>query len=209
MSPQPLPGQAQQPDALTPLFQALAQAMAAQAQTGQGRLRLQGQQTFGRHLGIGGAEVTPENPQGHAAGDPFSNGFFNNTASQLSPEARIASQGNNAFNQWGREGELQGVDRRALDQANTATWADHRNPAPYDPVAGAFGASPQPFQISPQSSALVHGYGTPPPSGPQMPNGFQGQPMPGQAKRKGVAFNFMGGGASPMGSPRKGFSFGM
>lgn len=34
----------------------------------------------GRHLGIGGAEVTPDNPYGNPGGDPFKNGFFKHDA---------------------------------------------------------------------------------------------------------------------------------
>lgn len=68
------------------------------------------------------------NPQGDAnlgyvpgidsQSNPFSNGFFNSQASQMTQEARLASQGPNAMNQWGQLGQVQGVDPVALQQAN-------------------------------------------------------------------------------------------
>lgn len=49
--------------------------------------------------------------------NPFSNGFFKNSAAQLSPEARQASQGNSAMTQWGLLGQVPGLDAGKLAAA--------------------------------------------------------------------------------------------
>lgn len=56
----------------------------------------------GRHLGIGGAEMSPGNPTGEAGGSPWAqNGLFHGGfASQMSPEALAKSHGADAVNQW-------------------------------------------------------------------------------------------------------------
>lgn len=46
--------------------------------------------------------------------NPFSNGFFNDTAASMSPEARVASQGRSATNQWAQLGGVPGVDPEKL-----------------------------------------------------------------------------------------------
>lgn len=49
--------------------------------------------------------------------NPFSTGFFQNSASQLSPEARQASQGGSAMTQWGLLGQVPGLDAGKLAAA--------------------------------------------------------------------------------------------
>lgn len=41
----------------------------------------------GRHLGIGGAEITADNPSGQPGGSPFTNGFFKNVGPVFTPSA--------------------------------------------------------------------------------------------------------------------------
>lgn len=48
------------------------------------------------------------------ASSPFSNGFFKDGASNMSPEARVASQGRSATNQWAALGGVPGVDPAKL-----------------------------------------------------------------------------------------------
>lgn len=48
------------------------------------------------------------------AANPFANGFFQNSAADMTPEARLASQGRSAANQWGQLGQLPGVDAGKL-----------------------------------------------------------------------------------------------
>lgn len=40
-----------------------------------------------RHLGVGGGEISADNPQGYAGGSPFSNGFFKTGAQRSAVEA--------------------------------------------------------------------------------------------------------------------------
>lgn len=64
------------------------------------------------------------NPQGdHNVGyipgvnnehSPFANGFFQNGAAQMSPEAQMATQGRSATNQWAQLGQVPGVDPTKL-----------------------------------------------------------------------------------------------
>lgn len=54
---------------MSPLIAAMAQAMQGQAALAPGKQRLQSGALFGRHLGIGGAEMSPENPTGNPMGD--------------------------------------------------------------------------------------------------------------------------------------------
>lgn len=52
------------------------------------------------------------------AANPFSNGFFTSGASQMAPEAVLASQGNNATNQWAQTGANKNIDPSSLQQFN-------------------------------------------------------------------------------------------
>lgn len=139
----------------------------------QGRLQQQREASGGRHLDMSGNDIQQSNP----FGGPM---HFNQSASDLSPQALAQSQGSTAMNQWnfGMQGS------RPPTESNSAA---------------AMHASPQPFQISPESAALVHGYGNPAmqPSGlPQLPTNpqmLQRQPLQ----------------KAPMGSPMgRSFSFG-
>lgn len=134
-------------DPLAPLFAALARAMLAQQANAGSRLQLQRDQTFGQHLGTGGAPVTPENPLGYTGGSPFDNGFFTSGARDLTPEQLMASQGATAINQWKRP-DLFGGSRP--DGQTTAE--------------AAMGASPAPFQLDPSTLALMGRGGPQPPS---------------------------------------------
>lgn len=51
-------------------------------------------------------------------GNAFDNGFFVNSAANLTPEARIASQGNSAENQWAQAGAVTGVNPTELNRLN-------------------------------------------------------------------------------------------
>ncbi len=46
--------------------------------------------------------------------NPFSNGFFNFGAKDMTPEARMATQGRSAMNQWAQKGQVPGVDAGGL-----------------------------------------------------------------------------------------------
>lgn len=65
-----------QPDFLALFLQALQAHQQQQGQLGQGRLGLQQDQTFGRHLNAGGQPITGNQ-------DPFSNGMFTPAAERL------------------------------------------------------------------------------------------------------------------------------
>lgn len=179
-------------DSLAPLFQALAQAMAQQARTGQGRLSLQGAQTFGRHLGTGGAEVTPQNPTGNPSNPWDAEGLFHGGfGAQLSPEGRMATQGNSAISQMAGQGLVPGVDPGKLAQAQSGfTPTPGSGPTPkLDQFSDPFFIRRQ--QQNPYSTMFQQ---------PQQPQ----QQLPTQpGSRKGSSFNFMGDG-----SPRPGFGFG-
>lgn len=188
-SPVPPPRQVPQfnapPDPMQALFVALARAMQEQSAQGAGRLQLQRDQTFGQHLGMGGQPISPTNPQGHAGGDPFTNGFFKSGASQLTPDQIMASQGGNAINQWKRPDLFPGQMPGAGTQADAAV-----------------AASPPMFQLDPSTAAMA-GITPPPPA------------LGDERLRKGSAFSFGGprppqkpGNFGAGGSPKKGFSFG-
>lgn len=53
-------------------------------------------------------------PGHEGPGNPFNNGFFNNSASNLTPEGRMATQGRSAQNQWAQLGQNGGVDPSTL-----------------------------------------------------------------------------------------------
>lgn len=59
------------------------------------------------------------------AANPFANGFFQNSAADMTPEARLASQGRSAANQWGQLGQLPGVDAGKL-----SALMGHMTPTP-------------------------------------------------------------------------------
>lgn len=212
-------------DSLTPLFQALAQAMAQQGRLGQGRLRLQGDQTFGRHLGTGGGEVTPQNPTGNAANPWDSGGLFHGGfAAQMSPEARAATQGRSAMTQWAGLGQQPGVDPSKLtglqsqmtpipknygiesvDQFSDPQFIRRQQQNPYStmfqgtPDPGKDYTNPQVRKAQPMNSPAPFGFNT----NPQLPPGVVASDGKTNYTRKGSSFNFMGGG-----SPRPGFGFG-
>lgn len=122
-------------------IQAMQQIAIAQQQT---RLQAQREQQSGQHFGMSGGNINPQT--GREAGNPFDTGFFQSGAAQLNPEAAMRSQGDSAVNQWNHPGQF--------------GWASPPNETKAE---GAANASRPPFQISPESSALVHGYTAPPP----------------------------------------------
>ncbi len=86
--------------------------------------------------GIGGEEITNDNPMGYAGGDPWKNGTFDN-ASRMSPEALHASQGNTAVNQWDALVKGPGITPQSL--------ADARNGMPNHQAPGVVtGRTPAP-----------------------------------------------------------------
>lgn len=76
---------------------------------------------------------------------PFTTGFFNpeNSAASLTPEARLASQGNNAMNQWAQLGGMTGVDPTALAKMNAGAAAV---PNAGPPMSGFGAIEPPPVQ---------------------------------------------------------------
>lgn len=183
----PGPNIAQPNDPLTPLFAALARAIMAQQANAGSRLQLQRDQTFGQHLGTGGAPVTPDNPLGYAGGSPFDNGFFTSGARDLTPEQRMRSQGATAVNQWQRPDLFAGSAPPVQTAGEAAVGASapmfHLDPSTLDmaglpPSPYALGDAPRP----PRGGMFPASAGTPP-------------------KRKGSDFSFSG-------SPRPGFGFG-
>jgi hypothetical protein len=85
---------------------------------------------------------------------PFATGFFNpeNRASSMSPEARLASQGNNAVNQWAQLGGNPGVDPFELARLTEAK----KNVALQSgaPPRTGFGEIPQP-EVAPVAAPQV------------------------------------------------------
>lgn len=94
---------------------------------------------------------------GHdGAGNPFSNGFFNDTAAQMSPEARMATQGRSAKNQWAQLGQNPGVEASGLTALMGKMTPIPSGPPPeqLDQYADPFAAAridhirhPVPFQM--------------------------------------------------------------
>jgi hypothetical protein len=94
-APTPAPGSVD----TNAMMQMFMQIMQGQQQKEQARMGLQRDALFGRHLGIGGGQVTPSDPTGSGAFAPeglFHGGF----AAQMDPKALAASQGSTAVNQW-------------------------------------------------------------------------------------------------------------
>lgn len=83
------------------ILQLLQQSMQQQGQQGAARGQLANDVMFGRHLGIGGAPMTPGNPTGNPA-DPWGAGglFHGGMGAQIGPEATARSNGSDAVNQW-------------------------------------------------------------------------------------------------------------
>lgn len=122
---------------MSSLFNALAKSMEAQSAQAPARQQLQNDVMFGRHLGTGGAPITPENPTGNA-GNPFAQGglFHGGATAQLSPDALARSQGGTATNQWN------GI-------------AAHNTPPTASPFEAAVSASPKPFHLSPDTTSRL------------------------------------------------------
>jgi len=73
-----------------------------------------------------------------AAGNPFTNGFFNSSAAQLTPQQRMQSQGGNAMNQWADASMFNGTLPPVQGAAEAAAMA-----------------SPAPFQLDPSTVAML------------------------------------------------------
>ena len=63
------------------------------------------------------------------ARDPWGPGglFEGRGASQMSPEAVLASQGNNAMNQWAQRGAVEGIDPKELEKFNEQVRLSRRS----------------------------------------------------------------------------------
>lgn len=125
------------------LIDLLHQSMQQQGENSAARNALQSGAMFGRHLGMGGGEMTKDNPMGDAGGSPFAAGglFHGGFAANMDPAALRQSQGNTAMNQW-----------HDLMTTGHSTGAA---PSPTGNAEAAVGASQQPFHISPADQALV------------------------------------------------------
>lgn len=189
---------APQSTGLDALFAAIAQSMAAQSRLGAGRLGLQNAQTFGRHLGAGGGEITADNPLGYAGGSPFSNGFFNQGAASLTPEARQATQGNTAMTQFARQGQVPGVDATKIPPVAPLPSSNPEPPVDQysDPFFNYRLEHGWLGSLAPMSRQLAGLHGT-----------AQGYATPGapvaSGPQKGSAFSF----GTQSTSPRPGFRF--
>lgn len=135
----PVSGQAM----LDELLGAMAANQRAQPQQQTERHNLQSGALFGRHLGTGGAEVTPSNPTGNASNpwDPhglFAGGFKAN----MDPAAIKESQGATAQNQWEQPGHFPGSAPSGVSAPDAALAAGGGNqtaPSPFHmptPLAG-------------------------------------------------------------------------
>ncbi len=126
-------------------------------------------------------------PGGTGASSPFTNGFFNSGAQQMSPEARAASQGRSATTQWAQLGGVPGVDPTKL---NDLMGQMTPTPGP--------AATPQAMTSDPFFNRAF----------PQMwPEAMQGNfqfPMPQPNAAPGTKKPLP---ANPKGSPFPGFSF--
>ena len=74
-----------------------------------------------REAAIGPERTARESYQARLASDPWAaGGLFEGrrAADRLSPEAILASQGNNAMNQWAQRGAMKGIDPEDLARFN-------------------------------------------------------------------------------------------
>lgn len=192
---------------MSQLFNAMAEGMRAQAANAPARQQMQNDVMFGRHLGTGGAPITPENPTGNL-GNPFgAEGLFHGGfRSQMSPEAIAKSQGGTAVNQWNDPMHFHGSAPSEVSNADAARAASGQTnpvvprafPTPTEgpggmktpPALGSqfdFYRHPNAPLGAPQTGASF-GFPTPAPNAPKPPT-----PPP----------------SGPLGSPQPGFRFGM
>jgi hypothetical protein len=93
-----------------------------------------------RHLGVGGGEVTADNPLGYTGGSPFSNGFFKNAAERRAVETdRLGMPGFSSLSPGQQMGALS-----VTPGGTGAERAIGASPAPWMPTAGMFQA-PKPL----------------------------------------------------------------
>lgn len=155
---------------------AIMQAMMLMSQNS-GQQRLQGQREFlgdrNRHLDISGNLIDP-----YANKNPFDNGFFNSSASQLSPEHRAQSQGGNAMNQWNY-----GMNGVAAPQQSAAEGAMGASPAPFMPSSGQGFRAPAPL-TSPMGNAQTDAANLQQSQQMYAPGGFK-RPQPQRPRQGG------------------------
>ena len=114
------------------------------------------------------------------ASNPFANGFFRNSAAQLTPQQLAASQGSTAMNQW----------------MFPNTFGPNI-PSSQTPQEGAAAASSAPIQLDP---ALAAKFGIQPPA-PTLQNQVQPPPMAGSPMPTRKSAQPKPQAVGPMGSP--------
>lgn len=177
------------------LWSAVAQHLRQSDALAPQREQLKEGAVFGRHLGTGGAPITPDNPTGNAANPWAANGLFHGGfGSQVQDKNNplLDSQGGSAINQLRKPGEF------GWSAAPTMSAEE-----------GAVRASPAPFHISNQDRERV---GLP----PRVPNlnDYYGMsdPMAGYARPTNPVPPHFTPGAPTLpptnASPRPGSAFG-
>jgi hypothetical protein len=179
---------------------AMLAAFAQMQQAQQAGALAQQQNYFTNTDPLGATARSNSRPMGLTSGSEWSGMFGDNAASAMSPEARMASQGNSATNQWASMGQNPGVDPYVLQGLNQQVGQQRaQNPMPTPNYAGAAAnASPAPFQISPDSQDMISRFNA---FGSAAPRG-QREVRKGIAKRKGASF-----GMQATGNPRPGYRF--
>lgn len=101
----------------------------------------------GRHLGIGGGEMSADNPGGEPGGSPWAGGglFHGGFASQMSPEALAKSSGSTAVNQW-----------NGLAGPNAAPPTDAQKGTILSPGVGQFGTGGERAFMGPQGRSTEY-----------------------------------------------------
>jgi len=77
----------------------------------------------GRHLGMGGQEITNENPLGNAGGDPFSNGFFQTKDQRIAKEKANFGQSFTASEQTNPMGAMAATQAPPQTMGHQTSWS--------------------------------------------------------------------------------------
>lgn len=193
-------------DEMSRLMDALAEQLRTQTALAPQKQALHSNALFGRHLGTGGGEITPENPAGNKANPWASGGLFRGGfGEQLKePETAITrSQGGSAINQMRDPIHFQGTlppSEGAAASAMHAGAPTHGNPFVMpQPLTDPMGnATSDAANLAQNMRTYAHGGFVPPATMPRSP--IPGS-MPPPPTLPGASFGF------PSLSPKPGFSF--
>lgn len=210
--PQPAPGVGG-----TPAFDmnAMLQAFAQLQQQQQQSALNQQQNFFNNTNALGATAMSNARPGGLTPQGDWDRTFGINSASNLSPQAILASQGPSAMNQWASFGNTPGAQQMQAMNAQV-NEARYRAPQEFsDRAEGAINASQPMFRLHPSTLemaglqaapyasgdyARANAVNVPQQYGPPVPQGMQLPKKPGM--RKGSSF-----GMQATGNPRPGVAF--